>query len=149
MRTIHRDIVGAFIFSSEGKVLLGYNKKGGVYQGLLTPPAGGIEENETELDALKREVTEETGIDISGEEINKIEGFSTGESEKVLKDTGELIHVEMKFYDYEVKLSHPSSDVALHFDSDYGKANWYSPKDLNDKPITQTAKITLQKFHFL
>lgn len=149
MRSIHRDIVGAFIFSSDGKVLLGYNKKGGVYQDQLIPPAGGIEEKETKLEALKREVKEETGIDISNEVINEIDGYSTGESEKVLKETGELVHVDMNFYDYEVRLSHSCGDIVLRFDGDYARANWYSPADLKDRLMTQTAEKTLKKLHFL
>ncbi len=78
MRTIQRNIVGAFIFSSDGKLLLGKNRKGGVYPGLWTVPGGGIKEGETKLAALKREILEETGVDITDAKIERLEGVLTG-----------------------------------------------------------------------
>ena len=42
MRTIHRDIVGGFIFSKDGRLLLGKNCKGGVYEGSFVVPGGGV-----------------------------------------------------------------------------------------------------------
>lgn len=44
MRTIHRDIVGGFIFSKDGKVLLGKNRTGGVYEGSYVVPGGGVDD---------------------------------------------------------------------------------------------------------
>lgn len=41
MRTIYRDIVGGFIFSKDGKILLGQNRKGGVYEGSFVVLGGG------------------------------------------------------------------------------------------------------------
>ncbi len=40
MRTIQREIVGGFIFSKDGKVLLGKNRKGGHYEGSYVVPWG-------------------------------------------------------------------------------------------------------------
>ena len=54
MRRIHRDIVGGFIFSSDSKLLLGKSRKGGVYAGNWIIPGGGIDEGETQLEALAR-----------------------------------------------------------------------------------------------
>lgn len=65
MRTIQRDIVGAFIFSSDNKLLLGKSIKGGVYPDYWIVPGGGMEPDETKVEAVKRETLEETGIDIS------------------------------------------------------------------------------------
>ncbi|MBX6334015.1 NUDIX domain-containing protein [Candidatus Saccharibacteria bacterium] len=61
MRTIKRDVVGAFIFSSDNKILLGKSRKGGVYHGTWMVPGGGIEEGETMRDAVIREIREEVG----------------------------------------------------------------------------------------
>jgi 8-oxo-dGTP pyrophosphatase MutT (NUDIX family) len=148
MRTIHRDIVGAFIFSTDDKVLLGHNRKGGVYQDQLVVPGGGIEENETKIEALKRETLEETGIDISDAMINQVEGSSIGESEKTLQ-TGERVFVKMNFYDFKIRLPVDSESVTLHFDDDYAGAQWYSAKDLKNAPIGPTTKATLQKIQFI
>lgn len=149
MRTIERNIVGAFIFSSDNKVLLGHNKKGGVYQNQLIVPGGGIEEGETELAAVKREVIEETGIDISDAEITRIEGTTSGESEKTLRDTDERVVMKMTFHDFKVQLPLESNEVSLAFDDDYAEAHWYTPSDLAQAEIGPATESTLRKLAFL
>jgi 8-oxo-dGTP pyrophosphatase MutT (NUDIX family) len=149
MRTLHRNIVGAFIFSADGKVLLGHNKNGGVYQSQLVVPGGGIEENESNLEALIREVKEEIGLDISQAIIREIEGLSTGESEKTLKDTGERVLMQMNFYDYEVKLSGQSDEITLSFNDDYADAKWYYQSDLQNASIGQATFATLHKLQYI
>ena len=94
MRTIDRDIVGAFIFSKDDQILLG---KGGVYPGKWIVPGGGIEPGETKLAALKREILEETGIDISGDKVEALKEVLEGESQKTLRDSGERVLVKMRF----------------------------------------------------
>jgi 8-oxo-dGTP pyrophosphatase MutT (NUDIX family) len=149
MRTIERDIVGAFIFSSDKKVLLGNNKKGGVYQDQLVVPGGGIEEGEPKLDALKREILEETGIDISDAVVTEIDKVSVGESEKTLRDTGERVLVKMRFHDFKVQLHDISSQVELKFEDDYEAAKWYTPDDLAGLEMSPATKETLQKLGFI
>jgi 8-oxo-dGTP pyrophosphatase MutT (NUDIX family) len=149
MRTIERNIVGAFIFSSDNKVLLGHNKKGGVYQNQLIVPGGGIEEGETELAAVKREVIEETGIDISNATITRIEGTSSGESEKTLRDTGERVVMKMTFHDFKVQLPIASSEVRLAFEDDYAEAQWYTPSELAQAEIGPATEATLRKLTFV
>lgn len=96
-----REIVGAFIFSNDDKVLLGH---GAVYGDHWYVPGGGIEdqdkaptEAQTRRNALIREILEETGIDIRNETITQLPGVQTGQSEKVLRDSGERVLVEMTF----------------------------------------------------
>jgi 8-oxo-dGTP pyrophosphatase MutT (NUDIX family) len=149
MRTIERDIVGAFIFSSDNKVLLGNNKKGGVYQDQLVVPGGGIEEGESRPDALKREILEETGIDISDSIVTEIEGVSVGESEKTLRDLGERVLVKMNFHDFKVQLNSSSSQVALKFEDDFEAAKWYTSDDLAGLEMSPATKATLQKLRFI
>lgn len=97
MRTIHRDIAGAFIFSSDGKLLLGKSIKGGVYKDRWIVPGGGIDEGETPVEGMKREVFEEVDLDVSDAKITKFEGVHDGESLKTLRDTGEGVLVKMRF----------------------------------------------------
>ena len=149
MRTIERDIVGAFIFSSEGKVLLGHNKKGGVYQDQLVVPGGGIEGDESKQDALHRELLEETGIDISDAVITEIDGKSVEESEKTLRESGERVIVKMNFYDFKVQLNTSAQETQLTFEDDYGDATWLTADVLASAAIGPATRSTLQKLNFI
>lgn len=149
MRTIQRDIVGAFIFSADGKILLGHNKKGGTYQGQLVIPGGGIEENETLKAAIKREILEEIGLDISNASINQLRDVASGESQKTLKNTNETVLMKMRFYDFVVKLTENSESITLSFEDDFGDADWYTADDLTNASIGPNTKAVLQKLCFL
>lgn len=56
----------AIITNDEGKILI-VKLKGGPYAGGLCIPGGGINSGELSADAVKREIKEETGIDVDGE----------------------------------------------------------------------------------
>ena len=84
MRTIKRDVVGGFIFSSDNYLLLGKSNRG-TYEGMWIIPGGGIESGESQEQALIREILEETGIDISNEKIEKMDISLSGQSKKILK----------------------------------------------------------------
>jgi 8-oxo-dGTP pyrophosphatase MutT (NUDIX family) len=62
-----RRVVGAILLSREGKVLLGRRSElKSEYVGLWQAPGGGLHEGESVEDAARREVLEETGIDLGG-----------------------------------------------------------------------------------
>lgn len=146
MRTIHRDIVGAFIFSADNKLLLG---KSGVYADFWSVPGGGIDEGETKLDALKREVDEETGIDISLGVVEQVEGALTGESEKTLRDTGEHVLVKMTFFNFTVKLPLPADKITLLTEDDFKEAWWAAVSDLPTLSLSPPSITTLKKLGYL
>lgn len=148
MRTIQRDIASGFIFSADNKILLGHNHKGGVYQGMLVVPGGGVDEGETKINAARREVMEETGIDTSDAVITQIGDFTEGESEKNLP-SGERVLAKMRFYDFEIKLREVSSEVEMRFEDDYADAQWYNIEDLPNLPIGPAVKITLKNLHLI
>ncbi len=149
MRTIHREIVGTFIFSNDGYFLLGKSRKGGVYKDAWIVPGGGIEEGETKLDAAKRETVEEVGIDISDFEVKLLDIILTGESEKVLRDTGEKVSVKMTFYNFTVHANKPANEITISCDDDIVEAMWHPIKDLAELNLSPPTKTTLQNLGYL
>jgi len=148
MRTIYRDVVGGFIFSKDGKVLLGKNRAGGVYEGSFVVPGGGIEDGETKEQALRREMLEETGINIVAGEIGEI-NLSTGKHEKTLRDTGERVLVKMTFYDYQIILSEDADDITVIAEDDWAEPQWFTANELVKMKIALPTSRTLKKIGFL
>lgn len=142
MRTITRDIVGAFIFSKDNKLLLG---KGGVYAGHWIVPGGGVDEGETKHEALARETLEETGIDIAPAKVTQVKGALTGESEKILRDTGEQVHVKMNFYNFTIQLDKPADQVKLKSEDDFIEPQWFSLDELRQLTLSPPTVTTLEK----
>ena len=142
MRTIHRDIVGGFIFSKDGKLLLGKNRKGGVYEGSLVVPGGGVDEGETKLQALRREMLEETGIDINEAAITEL-NTASGEGEKTLRDTGERVYVKMDFYNYRVEMPLLAEDIRIIAEDDWIEPQWFAVQELRSQPLSPPTKKLL------
>ncbi|MDB5175145.1 MAG: hypothetical protein JWM81_3 [Candidatus Saccharibacteria bacterium] len=149
MRTIHRDIVGAFIFSRDNKVLLGQSIKGGVYQNLWVVPGGGIEDGETKLEALIREIQEEVGLDIRKAGIEQLTHVSKGQSEKILRGTGERVIVVMTFYDFKVSLPFVASKLPLRSEDDFTDATWFSPEEIETLMLGPPTAAVLEHLSFL
>lgn len=149
MRTIQRDIIGAFIFSNDGYILLGQNAKGGVYENYCTIPGGGIEDGETQLEAVAREVMEEVGIDISTAKVTLIGNDLTGESEKTLRETGERVLVRMKFNDYRIDMPAAAADIAIRLEDDFGEAYWVKLDDLERRKFTPGVQTELTRMGYL
>lgn len=152
MRKIQRDIVGAVIISKDNKLLLGMKdpKKGGVYSDCWLIPGGGIDEGETEVEAIIREVKEETGIDVVNYEIELIDYKGTGESEKVLKDTGEKVLCEMHFKTYKVIIDDKNADdIVISLDDDLAEYQWSNFDDLKDIKLAPPSVDVFTKLGYL
>lgn len=142
MRTIHRDIVGGFIFSKDGKFLLGKNRKGGVYEDSFVVPGGGVDDGETKEQALRREMLEETGIDTNNAKVTQL-NESSGEHEKTLRDTDERVFVKMTFYDYRIDLDQNASEVILSTEDDWHEPHWFEINELSDANLGVPTRDTL------
>lgn len=108
-------------------------------------PGGGAEPGETMLQAVIREIREEVGIDISAAKIEELSWVSTGQSEKVLRETGERVLVDMTFHDFKVQLSVKAANVALAFEDDLAIAQWFTMTELVDLTLSLATKHILEK----
>lgn len=96
MKTIHRDIASALIFSKDSKLLMGMKdpKSGGVYADCWHIPGGGVDEGETQEQALRREMLEEVGIDIANSKVMLVDDQGSGETEKILQRYRRKSHLQ-------------------------------------------------------
>lgn len=149
MRIIERDIVGGFIFSGDDKLLIGKSCNGGVYADHWIIPGGGIEVGESQLDALAREILEETGLDIAKAKVEELGHAGSGISEKTLRDTGERVQVEMQFYNFIVRMPQPAAAIAVTAEDDFIEPRWTSVNELHDLKLSPPTVETLQAIGFL
>ena len=149
MREIQRDIVSALIFSKDGKLFQGWEREGGVYDDCWHLPGGGVEPGENKEDALKREVKEETGIDISDYKIDLIDDEKYGESKKILP-SGEEVFVKLKFYDYRVDIDDKNSDeIVVSLNDDLVKYRWTALDELANIKLTPPSVELFKKLGYL
>lgn len=137
MRKINRQIVSALIISKDRKLLMGIKApdKGGVYSDCWHIPGGGIEENEDKIEALKREVSEEVGTDISQANIKLIDDMGKGMSIKKL-GSGEEVECYMQFNVYEVNLTKMSDEIEVKLNDDLVKYVWADIQRLGEYNLT-------------
>jgi 8-oxo-dGTP pyrophosphatase MutT (NUDIX family) len=142
MRTISRDITGAFVFSKDGKLLLGLMglNSGGAYAGMWVVPGGGIENDESPEQALLREFKEETSLDLANHELKFVDSIDKDEREKTLRYSGERVIVKMHFNNFESHLGTDSRDVSLQPNDEFEKLDWFDLSKLpkNIGPVTRT-----------
>ncbi len=148
MREIKRIIASALIFSQDGKLLMGKKDpaKGGVYSDCWHIPGGGIDEGETFEEALRREIREEVGLDISLYSPVLIPEKGTGVAEKILQDTGEKVLCRMEFNIFRVDISDKlASEIELHLSDDLVEIQWFSPDELHNVKQIAGGKEFFQK----
>jgi 8-oxo-dGTP pyrophosphatase MutT (NUDIX family) len=144
MRTISRRIVTAYIVSADDKILLGRKKAGGVYVDYLHNPGGGVEEGESDNEALRREVLEETAIDIATARVSLIDNQGHGEAVKTLS-SGEKVLVKMQFNVYKAELEELSDAVKVIAGDDLDDLQWFDLNDLESINFTPPAKEQFQR----
>lgn len=138
MRTIHREIVSAMIISNDDKILLGKKnpQKGGVYADCWHLPGGGVDERESLEEALKREILEETGINITDLKCTLADTAGKGESEKMLKDTGEKVLCRMHFNVYKVEINKVAKDIEIIVSDDLEVLRWFDMSEMGTLKLT-------------
>lgn len=151
MRTIQRQIVSALIYSKDGKLLMGKKDptKGGVYSDCWHIPGGGIEENESKMDAIKREVQEEVGIDLTPYDIEFVTDEDRGTAEKTLK-TGERVIVDMQFNVYKIVITDKNSDeIKTTLSDDLAEVQWFAIEDIGTVKLTPPSEKYFRKIGYI
>lgn len=151
MREIERDIVSGLIFSKDGKLFQGMKnpQKGGVYFDCWHLPGGGVDAEESKEKALKREVKEETGIDVSQYKIELVDDAGRGESKKTLP-TGEEVLCKMKFFVYKVDINDKNSnEIEVNLNDDLVKYRWTDLGELADIKLTPPSIELFKKLGYL
>ena len=150
MKRIEREVVGAVLVSADGKVLLGKSAAAavGVYSGRWVIPGGGIQPGETKEEALVREVMEETHHDISRCRLRLVRSQSKDESRKKLKETGEVVLVEMSFNDYLVELDRTAAELGTEPSEELVVLQWFDRRQLNQIKLAPPTATLLKQLNF-
>lgn len=131
MKEVKSTHVGAYGFIIvDDKIALIKKARGG-YTGLLDLPGGGIEHDETPIEALHRELMEEAGVIVEKEEL--ITATSRTFKWQMLEDVIEDLHHIGILYKVEVK-ENKVKEEADGLDSN--GCNFYKISDLKKEELT-------------
>lgn len=131
MKQFPEPVVGAFIFNGEGKLLLMKSHK---WSDLHVVPGGHVEIGETIVEALKREVKEETNLDVVDPEFICFWEFIQGEEFHEKKHMIFLNH----------KVTAINSDIILNNEGQ--EYLWVSPKDALKLPLEHYTRMTIEEY---
>lgn len=127
--------VSVALVEKEGKILMGMKAPDvGPYPNTWRLPGGKIEDGESEVDALIREVKEETNLDVDSYE--RIGTYEDDEPDK----HGELTH--WKFHIYKVL---PAGE--LKSSDEFPEVKWFDIKDLPN--VSSVARASIKLFQDL
>ncbi|MHA1721565.1 MAG: NUDIX hydrolase [Candidatus Baldrarchaeia archaeon] len=128
--------VGAVIVK-DNKVLL-VKRAGEPGRGLWSIPGGLVELGEKIKDAVRREVKEETGLDVKVDELANVTEIITKDEKGRIKFHYVIIDFFATPFEGELK---PSSDAL--------EAKWVEFKDLKKYSLTKTVEELFRKLGFL
>lgn len=131
MKEVKGKHIGSYGFIIKNDKIALIKKARGGYTGLLDLPGGGIEHDETPVEALHRELKEEAGVTVIKEELITATSrtFKWQMTEKTIENLhhiGILYKVEVK----EDKLKEDPDGI------DSNGCNYYEIKDLHKKYLT-------------
>ncbi len=123
--------------------------KGGVYTNYWHIPGGGVNNGEDYLDALVREIREETGLSVPKKSMKLIDNTGKGKSEKTLKDTNETVMCEMSFWVYEIQLDSQANETHIQLNDDLVEFAWVKLCELKNYKLTPPSVKLFKKLCYL
>lgn len=109
----------------------------------------GVDESETQNEALRRELLEEAGIDTYRCTVDLVDNKGTGESKKTLKDTGEEVFCKMQFNVYRVDVPENAESIELRTNDDLVKLKWVSTAKLSHYKLTPPSQELFKRLGYL
>lgn len=151
MHIIQRRIVGSLLVSKDNHILLGYKdpKWGGRYSDCWVLPGGGVDEGESDIEALYREIKEEVDLDIMSYESTLIDDTLTGENKTIHNVTGEPVVFKMQFLDYLTKIPKNAKDIPVAAKDDLAKVEWIPFERLSEYTLSPSTRDLLIKHAFM
>jgi 8-oxo-dGTP diphosphatase len=145
MKTIHRDIVAALIFTTDGRLFMGMKDPigGGVYADCWHIPGGGVEVGESQVEALQRELVEEIGLKVTPAQLQLVEDDAKGEALKIV--SGEQVMCKMRFFVYRIDLSLASTQISIKLGDDLVKYEWAPLAKLSTYKLTPPSVQTFRR----
>lgn len=142
MKKVYGKHIGAYgIIIRNEKIALIKKARGG-YLGKLDLPGGGIEHNETPLEALYREVMEEAGLEVIKYQL--LDATSTNILWQMDNDTWEDLHHFGILYVIKVKGKLKTESDGI----DSNGAKWYKINELHKKEVTPFVLYSLEKLGY-
>lgn len=127
-------IVGALIINQEGKILLAQSHK---WKGLWTIFGGHVEMGEKLEDAVRREVKEETGLDV---EVEAELGFSDSIFNK-------NFHAKKHFIFIDYLCRHKGENGKVKVNHEYkGEVNWFSLEEALKMDLADGTKLIIGEY---
>lgn len=143
MKEVKSKHIGAYGFIIKDEKVALIKKARGGYTGKLDLPGGGIEHNETPVDALKRELLEEAGVVVTKEEL--IDATSNTFKWQMTEDTVEDLHHFGILYKVEVE-NYELKEEPDGIDSN--GCNFYEINKLNKNDLTPFTIYGLEKLGY-
>lgn len=124
-------VVGA-ILEKDGKFLLVQEIKPAV-KGMWNQPAGWLEVGENPIEAVKREVKEETGFDFEPKNILGIYSLS--------KTRNEAGHHGVKI----IFLGKISDEQGKHWEDEISEVKWFTPEEIENMDLATLRDLDIKK----
>lgn len=136
VQMLTRDFVATVYVVKDAKVLLVFHKK----LGMWLPPGGHIDENELPCDAAKREVLEETGLNVNL--IGKEEQLGNGVKKLIHPKVLQLEDIEEGHQHIDLVYYGRSSNGELKFnEKEHNDIRWFSIDELESANLHESVRV--------